>query len=95
MRRGVVQTKDQYELDASKLVWEHSNGESSRILNFTPSNKEKIASRPDGQLVGNRETATVFNIHPKLLRNWGSQEGELRKSSEGNGSYDAHGVVIL
>lgn len=39
----------------------------------------------DGRPVGNRGAATVFGIDPKLLRNWGSQEAELRKSFEGDG----------
>lgn len=42
------------------------------------------------QSVGNRGAATVFT-HPKLLRNWDSPEGELRKSVEGDGPYHAGG----
>ena len=45
----------------------------------------------DGQPVGNRGAAKVFGIEPKLLRNWGSQEAELRSSFEGDGSCHAGG----
>lgn len=45
----------------------------------------------DGRPVGNRGAATVFGVDPKLLRNWGSQEAELKSSFEGDGSDHAGG----
>ena len=41
----------------------------------------------DGQPVGKRGAATIFDLDKKLLRDWERQEDELKSSLNGNGSY--------